>query len=1024
MKNDVGNLLVAGLVLATLEVLATVARGHALFLSIGEVLQYALTALAALCSCTLLSGFVLRTACTDTRAARVVRLLLSVALAALAGVLSWRLTDGRRVHDAWWRVPAVSVLALLVFTASVGLLRSISGMRTEDRQRLEWFPALGQLSVAALVLTIVVLPRSYPAFHLGLLVVAVLALSLGALASPSVLPERVLRRAALAAVVSILLAPYALWRLAGHPTLSFAVQEKAPWTAKLMAPLAPAPRRAAALGAQPQPVRTSAQRGVDLRDRDVLLISVDALRADLLRAYGGVGRTPELDRLAAESAVFLRAYTPAPHTSYALASLLTGKFVKPLVELGQKLGDPPTLPDRLRRYGYRTAAFYPPAIFFVDGASFEPLQKRGFGFEYRKEMFASADERIAQLDAYLGEVDPKRPLFVWMHLFEPHEPYDPPAGVAHDNSERGRYEAEVRTCDRVIAELVRRFRAARPRATVIVTADHGEEFGDHGGSFHGTSLYDEQVRIPLLWSAPGVVPARTTDVPVELTDLGATLLSTAGIPRDAHMRGDDLSAVLAGADTAGPPFAFASIDARHMVTDGKLKLICAADGSCALFDLRADPKELRNLAGAQPAQVERMRAALDAFLGSISRTEAVTVSAGVSLPDALARAKLGATIAADELLPLLDDPRASVRSESARVLGELAARAALPRLDEARTQDTDADVRAEATIAAVLLGDQGALADALLLLSSSGPDAERVDRARRAALALAGMRRVEAVPVLAALAQDEQATESERLRAVRALGGLGTPLAVAPLVATLSVVRLREASAAGLAQLGGPRAVAALRAQLAEERYAPARGAEALALEALGDPGLLPLVRRYLGMESSLPHGVRILAALSALTPASRQGALLADESVRRGSWSCSERGCTPESGAAVVLPRRGPRAAGPVRVTFWFHAPMPGAALLVDGVRLPLTTTEDQLSFERPSAAAAERFSISREGDVSLLGVTVLPSLPEIPPPPPEPWESDAGVLPTADAGAPSAPDSGSARSPEGVLGASKPAR
>jgi hypothetical protein len=270
-----------------------------------------------------------------------------------------------------------------------------------------------------------------------------------------------------------------------------------------------------------------------------------------------------------------------------------------------------------------------------------------------------------------------------------------------------------------------------------------------------------------------------------------------------------------------------------------------------------------------------------------------------------------------------------------------------------------------------------------------------VARVRRAALALAAVRRAESIPVLAALAADEQATESERLRAVRALGGLGSPLAVAPLVRTLSVVRLREASAQGLALLGGAAAIAGLRAQLAEERYPPARGAEALALATLGDPDLAPMVRRYLGMDSSLPHGVRILAGLSALTPASRQGALLVDPSVRRGRWTCTQHGCTPEEGAALVLPRRGARAPARVRVTLWFDASTPGAALIVDGVRLPLSTTEDQLSFERPSAGSAERFSISREGEVALLGITVLPSLSEIPPPPPEPWESDAGVSP-----------------------------
>ena len=120
--------------------------------------------------------------------------------------------------------------------------------------------------------------------------------------------------------------------------------------------------------------------------------------------------------------------------------------------------------------------------------------ERGFGFEYQKRMYASALERVGQLRDYLAQVDAGHPLFVWVHLFEPHEPYDPPAELIREDSARGRYDGEVALCDRAIGELVRTFRAARPGGTVIVTADHGEEFGEHGGSYHGTTLFEEQAR--------------------------------------------------------------------------------------------------------------------------------------------------------------------------------------------------------------------------------------------------------------------------------------------------------------------------------------------------------------------------------------------------------------------------------------------------------------------------------------------------------------------------------------------------
>ncbi|MDB4984839.1 MAG: uncharacterized protein JWN04_17, partial [Myxococcaceae bacterium] len=1000
MTAVVPNLLLAGVLLALLEIAWVLVRAHVLFLSLGERLLYALGSASGIASCVLLLGAALWFAVQASRTGKLVRWLWTLAWTALGAGMLWSLSDGRRVRDLTVRPYVVAGLSLAIGAAAWLVPKLVQQLHESSDARARWLLLAGCFVTALVVLLVdgLILPRGYPAFHLGLALLASLLASVAGVCAPLRLAPKQQRRVTLAAAVMMLLAPFVLNRIATHPTAGFAVRERAPWSARLVRAFTPRRElhRQLATGSEQlasEPVMAPTG-GVDLRDRDILLITVDALRADLLRVYGGTGTTPELDRLARESAVFMHAYTPAPHTSYALASLLTGKFVKPLVELGGKLGDPPTLPDRLRRYGYRTAAFYPPAIFFVDGASFEPLQKRGFGFEYRKEMFASAAERVRQLSEYLSEADPKRPLFAWVHLFEPHEPYDPPPAVGHDGSERGRYEAEVAVCDGAIAQLVERFRAARPNATVIVTADHGEEFGDHGGSFHGTSLYDEQVRIPLLWSSPGVVAPQQIEAPVELTDLGTTILSTASIPRDAHMRGDDLGAVLANNAAAGPRFAFASIEARQMVTDGRLKLVCgASDTACALFDLKEDPREVRNLAGARAADVVRLRVALDAFLSSIARTEAVTVSAGVRLPEVLARAKLSGSAHVEELLALLTDPQTAVRLEAARVLGQLGVPSATPNLERVRSRDEDPHVRAEAAISQLQLGDPAALVDVLALVAAGGSELSLQPRTRRAGLALARFQRSEALGVLAAWVRDESATESERLSAVRALGQLGSPLGVEPLVSALASVRLRVAAALALGQLGGAGALAALRRQLADERYPPARVAEARALQQLGDPSVSERLRHFLGMESSLPDGVCTLAELGALDPSGRSGALLSDPSVREGQWACHERGCSPEAGARVVLPRRGPVLTGPVRVTIWFRDATPGSALLIDGERKALQTEGDQLSFVRSSASKAARFSFAREGDVLVTGLVVVPSVPEIPPPPPEPWGVDAGA-------------------------------
>ncbi|MBC7173369.1 MAG: sulfatase, partial [Polyangiaceae bacterium] len=351
--------------------------------------------------------------------------------------------------------------------------------------------------------------------------------------------------------------------------------------------------------------------GISLGDANVLLITVDALRADRLAAYGGDGLTPAMDALAREGVAFTRAYTPTPHTSYAVSSLLTGKYLRPVLELAREPTDHPTLPDLVRRYGFRTAAFYPPAIFYVDAERFRPLADRGYGFEYRKEMFAPAGDRVAQVEEYLDGLDDERPVFVWVHLFEPHEPYDPPPEFARGDSAEARYNGEVAYADQAIGELVRSFRARRPGATVILTADHGEELGDHGGQFHGSTVYDEQVRVPLVWSSPGVVAPGSSDAPVELIDVATTLLAALGIPRDARMRGDDLGPLLAGADSIVTEHAFAAVDNERMITDGRLKVICEIRApSCRLYDLVGDPAERTNLAEQQPMDEARLREAL------------------------------------------------------------------------------------------------------------------------------------------------------------------------------------------------------------------------------------------------------------------------------------------------------------------------------------------------------------------------------------------------------------------------------
>lgn len=976
--------LIAASILAGVEILLVLGGGWDLFLTSVERFRYAFAAMAAWPLVLLFAdASVVVARRVSERASEPERALTrfcGVATASVTAVTLWLSTEGRRAREASWRVLAVVGGTLLVAGIAVALVRWLI------RRRLTgWGVPVGLLTAASAVMAAdtFVFPRLYGAFHTFLTLGAI---ALGAAAARQVpfAPARLLGRAArFGLVCGVLgLAAFALVSLAQAPNARFATEARAPLTGKLVA---------AVRSFEPAPVDESAPpldesttvevAGIDLRGVDVLLITVDALRADVLASYGGAGTdTPAMDQLASEGMVFARAYTPTPHTSYALTSLLTGKFLRPVLDLPQG-GAPaahPAMPELLREYGYRTAAFYPPAIFFVDAERFRDLAAGGFGFEYRKTMFAPAAARVAQLERYLAEVEPGHPVFAWVHLFEPHEPYDPPEEYRRGEDSFDRYRGEVAAADAAVGDLVRAFREARPGGTVILTADHGEEFGDHGGYHHGTTLFDEQVRVPLIWSSPDLVVPSRVDAPVEIIDIATTLLAALGIPRDARMRGDDLGPLLAGHAEPRPAAAFSEIDDARMVTDGRYKAICPRRGECRLFDLQNDPAEREDLD--EPERLAALRSLLAAFVGSIPRIEAMALGDDAGWPEALARASLGDPTASDELVPLLGDERAAVRREAARslgVLGHQPARAALSRLGE---EDPDPTVRAEAALAALSLGSL----DAVAAVEVEARSRESQDGwARRAALTLAEHDVFVLEPLLALVA-DDAAPERSRREAAKALGLSGDPRAREVLIAHLDQVNIRGEVAEALGQLGGRSAADALALSLANERYIAARTDEARALVRMRDPRAPQLIRRFLGMDRPIPGGVDLLVESGALHPATGLGASVTDERVREGMWDCNPQGCLPGGDAAITLPA----TAAPATGVAVFSVESPEAAVLrIDGVAYELLGGRAQVRVP-VGEALARRFAM--QGPVRIAAVAVVPAQAEIPPPPPEPWEAE----------------------------------
>ncbi|MBK8409832.1 MAG: sulfatase [Sandaracinaceae bacterium] len=935
-------------------------------------------------------------------------------------VLLYLLSDGRRVRDSALRLPVVALLA-----GGAGVLVTKASPWLEARARGGGSVALAvlftALSCGAAAADATLLLRLYPAFHVALAVLVVLGASLAAWQLPVRLARLrqharfrgAVRGVTVILVLAVVATPLALQRATLAPNLAFVVADYTSVTGKLLQLALRAQSEAMpeghAAGSSDGDAEPATQGGVETRSglrlesRNVLLITVDALRAD--RIGGGRGLTPNLDRLAAESAVFSHAYTPTPHTSYALSSMLTGKYLRPVLELPNAPTEHVALPELLRRYGMRTAAFYPPAIFFVDAHRFEALRAGRFGFEYQKEMFASAHARVPQLREYLESVDaeqgPQREVFAWVHLFEPHEPYEPNPRFARGESAEQRYDGEVAAVDDAIQQLVRVFREHRPGATVVISADHGEEFGDHGGLYHGSTLYEEQVRIPLIWSTPGLVPARAIAAPVELVDIATTLLAALAIPRDARMRGDDLGPLLVHGE-GGPAYAFAEVGDARMVTDGTHKAICESDTNrCQLYDLGADPEERRNLAGEDPVTLLRLREELGRFVGSIPRVEALALVGQQGWPEALARAELGDATAAPELVPLLGDQRSAVRAAAARLLGRLRHAPALGTLVRLRDQDADVEVRDEAALASLALGDASS-ADAVRAMAAR--DGVTLPLQRRAALALGERGDASLARVLDTWAADEGAGEDARSHVIELLGTLRYAGSVPTLVALLEDVRLGPAAALALGAIGDRRAIAPLRQRLRGERYLSARAAEAAALVQLGDRAVASEIMRFLGMEQPLPGGVELLVRLGTLARPSGRGLRLSSSpQALEGAWSCTAETCAAPNGGRVNLPPSGaPR--GEVQVVCAVDSPA-GGSVQLGGSAQPVRAGRAQVAVRVTGPLLA--LAIETSPDLTLSACVVVPARPELPPPPPEPYEADesaagadadAGVAPTAE--------------------------
>jgi arylsulfatase A-like enzyme/Flp pilus assembly protein TadD len=381
---------------------------------------------------------------------------------------------------------------------------------------------------------------------------------------------------------------------------------------------------------------------------DIIFITVDTTRADRMGFLGSRrGLTPNLDLLARQGVVFEKAYSQAPLTPVSHATIFTGTYPQfhTVTDFGHSLPSLlPFVPDILHKSGYHTAAFIGSLILDPKG-NVAPGFDRGFDFfDAGFHMKRNADEtRYHSVERRAGDVvghaiawlnkHRQSPFFMWVHLYDPHAPYDPPP--PYDKRFADPYDGEVAYADASLGKLFQymRQRGLYERALILVMSDHGESLGAHGESMHGIFLYDETIHVPLVFKLPGgLLAGRRVSGEVRLVDVAPTLLNMLSLPLPPTFQGESLVPLMkattkspkataelpAYSETDYPHRAFGWSALRAMRT-GKYLFVRAPKRE--LYDQSQDKGAQHNLATSSPAVTDTLQSQLDEFYNQTSVPE-------------------------------------------------------------------------------------------------------------------------------------------------------------------------------------------------------------------------------------------------------------------------------------------------------------------------------------------------------------------------------------------------------------------
>jgi arylsulfatase A-like enzyme/Flp pilus assembly protein TadD len=374
---------------------------------------------------------------------------------------------------------------------------------------------------------------------------------------------------------------------------------------------------------------------------NIILITLDTTRADRMGFLGSKRElTPNLDKLAKQGIIFTHAYAHVPLTTASHATIFTGTYPQfnHVNDFGIPLSERlPYLPDLLHQRGYRTGAFVGSLILDpLDGTA--PGFDRGFdvydaGFHLRAHganRYKSVERRAADVvDHAIVALKrrPPGPFFLWVHLYDAHDPYDPPEPYKTKYA-ADPYDGEIAYADACVGKFLTELRAQNlyDGALIAVMADHGESLGAHGENTHGVFLYDETIHVPLLLKLPGNRSAgKQVETHASLVDVAPTVLRSVGVAVPKEMQGTSLLEMIPSSSASKPPVeldrpAYAETDYPHRafgwtvlraLRKGKYLYIRAPQTE--LYDESSDPGAEHNLSSASKAVSDTLGLQLDEF---------------------------------------------------------------------------------------------------------------------------------------------------------------------------------------------------------------------------------------------------------------------------------------------------------------------------------------------------------------------------------------------------------------------------